>query len=121
MAYKMAQLLEEQKNVHILYSYDDMRNYIEQAVRYIEEGVLSGDYVILIENDRIYKILHGELNKRLTEAQMKMVHWVNNFDFYYSSGSYHPPAIRSTLRKQFSHMWKMKFLSVHGHMSSGLQ
>lgn len=93
MKYKMNQLLADQKNVHILYSYDGMRNYIEQAVRYIEEGVLSGDYVILIENDRIYRILHSELNKRLTEVQMELVHWVNNFDFYYSSGSYHPPAI----------------------------
>ncbi|WHX41072.1 MEDS domain-containing protein [Mesobacillus sp. AQ2] len=99
MKYKMAQMLGDQKNVHILYSYDGMRNYIEQAIRYIEEGVLSGDYVILIENDRIYKILHAELNKRLTSVQMELVHWVNNFDFYYSSGSYHPPAITEYFQK----------------------
>lgn len=99
MKHKMAQLLKDQKNVHILYSYDGMRNYIEQAVRYIEEGVLSGDYVILIENDRIYKILHTELKKRLTAVQMELVHWVNNFDFYYSSGSYHPPAITEYFEK----------------------
>ncbi len=99
LKYKMAQMLGDQKNVHILYSYDGMRNYIEQAIRYIEEGVLSGDYVILIENDRIYKILHAELNKRLTSVQMELVHWVNNFDFYYSSGSYHPPAITEYFQK----------------------
>jgi hypothetical protein len=90
---KMNQLFEDQRSVHVLYSYSGMDKYIDQAVSYIEEGVKAGDYVIFIENEPLFRLINKELSSRLAEDQMKFVHWVNNFDFYYSSGSYHPPAI----------------------------
>lgn len=90
---KMNQLFEDQRSVHVLYSYNGMKNYIEQAVSYIQDGVVAGDYILFIENDRIYPLIHKELSNLLTKEQMTFVHYVNNFDFYYSSGSYHPPAI----------------------------
>ncbi|MCK6256505.1 MEDS domain-containing protein [Fictibacillus sp. KIGAM418] len=93
MKSKMNQLFEDQKSVHVLYSYNGMKNYIEQVVSFIQDGVVAGDYVILIENERFYRMIHKELSTRLTKDQMEFVHRVNNFDFYYSSGSYHPPAI----------------------------
>lgn len=96
---KMNELFELERSVHVLYSYEGMQNYIEQAVSFIHDGILAGDYVILIENDRIYMSIHTELSKRLTVSQMKFVHRVNNFDFYYSSGSYHPPAITEYFEK----------------------
>lgn len=89
----MNQLFEDQRSVHVLYSYNGMKNYIEQAVSYIQDGVVAGDYILFIENDRIYPLIHKELSNLLTKEQMTFVHYVNNFDFYYSSGSYHPPAI----------------------------
>lgn len=95
---KMNQLFEDQKNVHVLYSYNEMENYIKQVLSYIQDGIMAGDYVILVENDRIYPIIHKELT-RLTKDQMKLLHFVNNFDFYCSSGSYHPPAIEEYFNK----------------------
>ena len=35
----------------------------------------------------------------MTEDQMKFVHFVNSFHFYYSSGSYHPPAIEDYFKE----------------------
>ncbi|MFC5364285.1 MEDS domain-containing protein [Peribacillus frigoritolerans] len=96
---KMNQLFEDQKNVHVLYSYNQMENYIKQVLSYIQDGIMAGDYVILVENDRIYPIIHKELSTRLTKDQMKLLHFVNNFDFYCSSGSYHPPAIEEYFNK----------------------
>jgi len=96
---KMNQLFEDQKNVHVLYSYNEMENYIKQVLSYIQDGIMAGDYVILVENDRIYPIIHKELSTRLTKEQMKLLHFVNNFDFYCSSGSYHPPAIEEYFNK----------------------
>ncbi|WP_454861875.1 MEDS domain-containing protein [Peribacillus frigoritolerans] len=96
---KMNQLFEDQKNVHVLYSYNEMENYIKQVLSYIQNGIMAGDYVILVENDRIYPIIHKELSTRLTKDQMKLLHFVNNFDFYCSSGSYHPPAIEEYFNK----------------------
>jgi hypothetical protein len=96
---KMNQLFEDQKNVHVLYSYNEMENYIKQVLSYIQDGIMAGDYVILVENDRIYPLIHKELSTRLTKEQMKLLHFVNNFDFYCSSGSYHPPAIEEYFNK----------------------
>jgi MEDS: MEthanogen/methylotroph, DcmR Sensory domain len=96
---KMNQLFEDQKNVHVLYSYNEMENYIKQVLSYIQDGIMAGDYVILVENDRIYPIIHKELSTRLTKEQMELLHFVNNFDFYCSSGSYHPPAIEEYFNK----------------------
>lgn len=90
---EMQQLFADQRSVHVLYSYNNKKNYIDQAVSYIRDGVLAGDYIIFIENDRVYPLIYDELRTMLTEDQMTMIHHVNNFDFYYSSGSYHPPAI----------------------------
>jgi hypothetical protein len=96
---KMNQLFEDQKNVHVLYSYNEMENYIKQVLSYIQDGIMAGDYVILVENDRIYPIIQKELSTRLTKDQMGLLHFVNNFDFYCSSGSYHPPAIEEYFNK----------------------
>ncbi|WP_369810514.1 MEDS domain-containing protein [Guptibacillus hwajinpoensis] len=91
----MNQLFVDHRSVHVLYAYSGMQQYMEQVLSYIKEGVLAGDYVILIENDRLYRMIEKELNGILTEEQMKFVHRVNSFDFYFSSGSYHPPAIEA--------------------------
>ncbi|WP_264738897.1 MEDS domain-containing protein [Cytobacillus firmus] len=95
----MNQLFEDKKSVHVLYSYNGMEQYIEQVVSFIQHGVLAGDYIILIENDRIYPLIQKELWRRLNEDQLEFLHHVNNYDLYYSSGSYHPPAITEYFNK----------------------
>ncbi|MBT2756724.1 MEDS domain-containing protein [Mesobacillus foraminis] len=90
---KMTQLFNDQRSVHVLYPYNGMEKYIEQAVRFIQDGITAGDCVIFIENDRNYPIIYKELSRVVTQDQLKFLHHVNNFDFYYSSGSYHPPSI----------------------------
>lgn len=96
---KLNHLFKEKRNVHILYSYNEMDSYLKQVLNYIEDGIVAGEYVILIENDHIYPIIHEELSTRLTEDQMKLLHFINSFDFYWSSGSYHPPAIEEYFKK----------------------
>ncbi|MCA1322348.1 MEDS domain-containing protein [Bacillus tianshenii] len=95
----MNQLFDEQKSVHVLYAYKEKKSYLEQVVQFIHNGILAEDYVILIENDRLYPMIYKELSMRLTKEQMKFCHWVNSFDFYFSSGSYHPPAIEKYFQK----------------------
>ncbi|MGG0330287.1 MEDS domain-containing protein [Priestia megaterium] len=99
MKNKINQLFKDQKNVHVLYSYNEIENYINQVVDYIKDGIYAGDYIILIENDRIYPLIKKQLDTLLTKDQMKLVHHINNFDFYYSSGSYHPPSIENYFNK----------------------
>ncbi len=40
-----------------MYTYKGMDTYIEQAVSYIKDGVIAGDYVIFVENERLYSII----------------------------------------------------------------
>ena len=98
---KMQELFENQEDthLHILYKYKGIENYIIQILKYIEDGIAAGDYVILIENSRLYPIIQKELSTRLTKDQRKLIHYVNSLDFYWSSGSYHPPSIADYFTK----------------------
>ncbi len=99
MKSKINQLFEDQKSVHVVYTYKGMNTYIEQAVSYIKDGVIAGDYVIFVENERLYSIIHKELSMQLTKDQMEFIHHINNFDFYYSTRSYHPSMIVDCFNK----------------------
>lgn len=67
MSDKMNQLFEDQRSVHVLYAYNEMEKYIEQAVSFIENGVMAGDYVIFIENEPLFRSINKEISSRLTE------------------------------------------------------
>lgn len=95
----LLQLFEECRDVHVLYSYEETEKYIEQVVAYAKHGVEVGDYVILIENPRLTPKIQTELKLQLSEQQMEFIHFVKSYDFYYSSGSYHPPAIQAYFEK----------------------
>lgn len=95
----MLRLFDERRDAHVLYSYEGTKSYIDRAVAYAKHGVEAGDYVILIENPRLSPKIHAELKIQLTKAQMEFIHFVKSYDFYYSSGSYHPPAIQAYFEK----------------------
>lgn len=95
----MLKLFEEQRKVHVLYSYEEKKHYIEQILAYAKAGVEAGDYVILIENSQLTPMIQAALKDQLTKPQMEFIHLVNSFDFYWSSGSYHPPSIQAYFEK----------------------
>ena len=95
----MLKLFEERRDVHVLYSYKGTQKYINQVVAYAKHGVEAGDYVILIENPRLSPKIQAELENQLTKAQMNFIYFVKSYDFYYSSGSYHPHAIQAYFEK----------------------
>ncbi|WP_421378128.1 MEDS domain-containing protein [Bacillus salacetis] len=84
---------------HILYSHGNNDSYFKNAVDYLVDGVESGESVILIESERNLLILEALLAEKLTKEQMKKVNMVNNYEFYQSSGSYHPPVIFEQVNK----------------------
>jgi hypothetical protein len=92
-------LFDDRRDAHVLYSYEETESYIDHAVAYARQGIEAGDYVILIENPRLSPKIEAELKIQLTEAEMGFIHFVKSYDFYYSSGSYHPPAIQAYFEK----------------------
>ncbi|WP_171050982.1 MEDS domain-containing protein [Bacillus sp. BHET2] len=102
MKEKISNLLTGSPCNHVLYSYHDRKRYLENAMAYILEGIETGDSVVLIENERNLNELLNRLNDLLTSKQLKKIHVISNFDFYQSSGSYHPPAIYEQLTKSIN-------------------
>ncbi|WP_044338106.1 MEDS domain-containing protein [Rossellomorea aquimaris] len=99
MKEKISDLLADNECTHVLYAYQDREKYLKNALTYILEGIEMGETVILIENERNMNVLQKQLNSHLTSDELEKVHSISNFDFYQSSGSYHPPAIYENLMK----------------------
>ncbi|WP_179884756.1 MEDS domain-containing protein [Bacillus sp. AFS015802] len=99
MKEKVSHLLAGNESTHVLYSYRDRNRYLENALAYILQGIEAGDSIVLIENERNLNVLLKQLKGHLTDSQIEKLHVISNFDFYQSSGSYHPPAIYEQLTK----------------------
>lgn len=108
MKTKMNELLHNNESAHLLYAYNGMDNYIINAVSYILDGVAKGQSIILIENEKYLPYLMKELKNYLNAIEMEKIHIINNFDFYFSSGSYHPPAILGHIEKMYKPLLDQK-------------
>ncbi|OIK10697.1 hypothetical protein BIV59_13825 [Bacillus sp. MUM 13] len=81
------------KGGHIFYLYDNVESYLCNAVSFIVTAAKNGDHVIFIENDRNLLHINKVLHKKLSHDEMAKVHIMNNFDFYYSHGNFHPHTV----------------------------
>lgn len=72
-----------------------LESYIENAIEFIGQGIREGDQVLFVENTRIYPMIQRKLEERLTAEEMGKFHYVNNFDFYWKHGNFHPQTILS--------------------------
>ncbi|MDW0108875.1 MEDS domain-containing protein [Sporosarcina aquimarina] len=91
--------LLEREHAHILYTYEEETAYLQQVLGYIEDGIVSGEVVLLVENERNYHKIIQALKNRLTKEQLGLLHYVNSIQFYLSNGSYDPPAIEAYFTK----------------------
>lgn len=95
MKNKMNQLFQDERKVHVLYAFNGLDNYLNQLLDYIDDGISVGDRVLVIENERVVPMVKKLMVEKYTKEQMELVHFVNSLHFYWSSGSYHPPAIHA--------------------------
>ncbi|SFC93830.1 MEDS: MEthanogen/methylotroph, DcmR Sensory domain [Bacillus sp. OV322] len=85
--------LKQTKGGHIFYPFDNIESYLCNAVSFIVTAAKNGDHVMFIENDRNLLYINKILQKKLSHAEMAKVHIMNNFDFYYSNGNFHPHTV----------------------------
>ncbi|MBM7693704.1 hypothetical protein JOC77_003148 [Peribacillus deserti] len=78
---------------HIFYHYNNKENYIHNVVSFIVTGIKNGDHILLAENDRHMLDINKKLQKELSKGQLENLHFINNYDFYYSNGNFHPHTI----------------------------
>lgn len=99
-------LLDKNNNAHLLYAFNSMDKYIKMVVHYILDGFAKEQSIILIENEKYLSYVIKELKIHLTDNEIEKIHIVNNFDFYFSTGSYHPPAILSHIEKMYKPLFE---------------
>lgn len=87
--------LKEASHGHIYYHYNDMDKYLQNAITYIVTVIKNGSHAMLVENDRNILYIQENIKKQLTEEELKNLHIMNNFDFYYSNGDFHAETIFS--------------------------
>ncbi|AJD89788.1 hypothetical protein JMA_04710 [Jeotgalibacillus malaysiensis] len=100
MKHSLPDLIAAQRNVHVLYSYDERNTYFQTLMAYILDCISAKEIIILIENERNYRKVMTELKKMISNEETQYIHFINSFEFYFSSGNYHPPAITAYFEKE---------------------
>ncbi|WP_413375906.1 ATP-binding protein [Alkalihalobacillus sp. 1P02AB] len=71
------------KGGHILYMFNEMDKYIENAVSFIEEGIEEGSIVFIKESDEVMDLIKAQLAaKEFTEKECNLIIYLNNREFY---------------------------------------
>ncbi len=114
--------LQREETGHIFYCSQELDKYIENAVSYIVFGIKHGDYVLFVENTRIYPLVRKKLEYQLSMEEMNRLLYINNFDFYWRNGTFHP----STILKHFDAATGYLFengqaVRTWGHIEWGVQ
>lgn len=77
---------------HIFYSFDNLEKYIENVLLFIEKGIKEEERIIIIENDRLFPLIQERISS-IKNVDSDIILHINNYDFYYSSGDFHPESI----------------------------
>jgi len=85
---QLTQMIEMNNHGHILYIYDSIDNYIENASYYIFTGIEQGQHVLCIENREIYQRLLLNLQEILSYEQLTHIHYLDNSEFYRLYGDF---------------------------------
>ncbi|WP_174729222.1 MEDS domain-containing protein [Mesobacillus harenae] len=102
---------------HIFYHYDNPECYINNTVSYIASGVCKGEHVMLVENERNYRLILEQLKTKVDKNQLDKVHFINNFDFYYAHGNFHPETILSVFSQNIeAYLGDNKKVRTWGHI-----
>jgi hypothetical protein len=105
---------------HILYCFKDSQFYIQNAVSFILSGIEQGDYVVVIENDRLFHFIEEKVKSQLPKDQLNQIKFVNNFDFYFSNGDFHTPTIISSFTNILDSFYeKSKSIRTWAHVEWG--
>lgn len=115
-----AELDLQQGDGHILYVFQDTEKYINNALAFIKTGIKMGDYILVIENERITVKLNERLKACLSPEDWKDVSFVSNFEFYYISEDFHVPSIISTFARKLSpHLDQNRTVRTWAHVEWG--
>lgn len=105
---------------HIFYYFQDTDKYVENAVDCIVAGIKQGGEVFIAENSRLYPLIQDKLQAILNSEQLSRICYTNNFDFYFSKGTFHPMALMKHCRQTIDSLVEKKVpVRTWGHIEWG--
>lgn len=85
--------LKKENGGHIFYHYQKVESYLQNLITFIMQGINNGHHVMIVENDRHIFQIKKFVHKRLNSHYISKLHFINNFDFYYSNGDFNPQTV----------------------------
>ncbi|GAA4713802.1 MEDS domain-containing protein [Brevibacillus fulvus] len=73
---------------HILYFYNDLQGYVENASSFILSGIQMGQHVIFIDSPERYQLILDQLGESLGPHQDKL-QYIDHYHFYEMYGDFH--------------------------------
>jgi signal transduction histidine kinase len=86
---KLTEKLEVTNGGHILYFYENIECYVNNAVSYIVTGIEQRHHLLVIDSRVRFQLINEKLKTILSAEQLTMVYYVDNFDFYRMYGDFH--------------------------------
>ncbi|WP_419878594.1 ATP-binding protein [Brevibacillus centrosporus] len=78
---------------HILYFYEDLESYLENAVSYIRTGIEQGHHLLLIDTKQHLWKIGQKLKQETSQDRMGLVHFVDSHEFYAAHHDFHSHTI----------------------------
>lgn len=113
--------LTDQINVsngaHILYIYDSLEGYIDNAVAFIRTGLQQLHEIVLIDSPENKRLIYERLSGLILEQEFEHIHFFDQQEFYNKHGAFHVKLILDSLSHLFQPFLDRKLtLRSWGHV-----
>lgn len=71
-----------ENGAHILYFYESMEGYIENATTFILTSIKQGQHVIFVDSEDRYRLVMSKIESLLSGEMKEHIHYLNNEQFY---------------------------------------
>ncbi|WP_134703428.1 MEDS domain-containing protein [Ammoniphilus sp. YIM 78166] len=113
MSVPLTKSLKVSQGSHILYFYNSLEGYIENAVSYILTGIELGHHIAFIDSEERYHMIL----EKLGPVDMSQVHYVSNYDFYEMYQDFHFERILSNLKSIVEpYLLEERMVRIWGHV-----
>ncbi|MBB5174738.1 two-component sensor histidine kinase [Texcoconibacillus texcoconensis] len=98
---------------HILYFYNSLEGYIENAASYILKGIEQGQHVIFIDDKKRFELVM----EKLRSTDTSNVHYVDAYEFYGMNDEFYCDRVLANLKKAIEpYLEKDRIIRIWGHV-----
>lgn len=98
--------IEEIKDGHVFYQFQDEDIYLEKLMSFIQIGLDNNQQLLIIESLRILPKIREKINDVVSSEQQSSIRLVNNFEYYLSNGDFHTETILKNFQMNLNELKK---------------